>query len=133
MSNTITGVVLGIRDTETVAGKDPARPLKKRKIMLDCTRRDQFTGERSEYENTPVLEFTGERVSEIDKCQVGDVVEIAFAVEGRNYTGKDGQPRNYTGVRAFGLEVRRRASQQAQQPTVIYPSQQPKATDDLPF
>ena len=87
-------MVLGVRDTEYVAGRDPQAPFKKRKIMLDCTRRDQYTGERSGYENTPVIEFTGDKVAELDKCKAGDIVEVKFAVEGRNYTGKDGQPRN---------------------------------------
>lgn len=127
MSNTITGMVLGVRDTEFVAGKDPQNPFKKRKVMLDCTRRDQYTGERSEYENTPVIEFTGDKVAELDKCKAGDIVEVKFTVEGHNYTGKDGQPRNYTGIRGFELAVIR-----SEQPKPA-PAKPVQKKDDLPF
>lgn len=127
MSNTITGMVLGVRDTEYVMGKDPQNPFKKRKVMLDCTRRDQYTGERSEYENTPVIEFTGDKVAELDKCKAGDIVEVKFAVEGHNYTGKDGQPRNFTGIRGYELAVIR-----SEQPKPA-PAQPVQKKDDLPF
>lgn len=131
MANSITGVVLAIKDTESVAGKDPARPFTKRKIMLDCTRRDPYTGERSEFENHPVLEFTGDKVAELDKCHVGDVVDVMFTVEGRTYTDKTGQPRNFTGIRAYGLVVRKTTQPQAQpQPQQVQPFMN---NSDVPF
>lgn len=120
MANTIKGIVLGVRPTETVAGKDPSRPLMKRRVMIDCTRRDPYTGERSEFENKPVLEFTGDKCAELDKCKVGDVVEIAFTIEGRTYIEKGtGQPRNYTGIRAYALDVIKRADAPIQQPVTM--------------
>ncbi len=131
MSNELTGRVLTVGQTQQLPGRE-GRTFLKREITIDCTRHDPWTGERSKYENTPQLEFTGEICRELDYIQPGDVVTIAFEVEGRRYTGRDQEPRIYTRVRPYKIEKRQQP--QDSQPA---PVQQPTPTslfgDEPPF
>lgn len=138
MANTITGRILSIGQVMQVAGKDPSRPLLKREVIMDCTRHDPYTGERAKYENTPALEFVGDAVHELDAYRSGDIVTVSFSVEGRKYTGKDGQTRIFTSVRPYRIE--RNARQAEVQQQLITPEERPlpfppKKEDDnaLPF
>ena len=53
MANQITGKILYIYPTEDITTKD-GNVLKKREIVIDLTRFDPYTGERSQFENTPM-------------------------------------------------------------------------------
>ena len=65
MANQISGRVIAVSKVQTVASADPSKaPLKKREIYIDCTRYDPYTGERSQYENKPLLEFVSDRTLE---------------------------------------------------------------------
>ena len=122
MANQISGRVIAVSGVQTVASADPNKaPLQKRSVYIDCTRYDPYTGERSQYENKPVLEFSGERVLEkvnqkLDTIKKGDVVTISFDIQGVSYQDKaTGKTKNFTGIRAYDIEVRRTEGQQASQ------------------
>lgn len=116
MANQITGKVLHIYPAETIAGKNGN--ITKRAILIDCTRFDPYTGERG-YENTPLLEFIGDKCNELSNFQPGQVVTVTFDVCGTKYKNKDGVENIFTRVQPYKIELRQvRAQQsgQAQQP-----------------
>ena len=134
MSNSISGRVIAVSAVTTVASADASKqPLKKRMVYLDCTRYDPYTGERSQFENKPLMEFTGDRVLEkvnpkLDGIKPGDVVTVFFDVQGMDYTDKaTGKKRNFTGIRAYDIQVVRQAGdQQGQQQGQFFPNSSPQ-------
>ena len=134
MSNSISGRVIAVSAVTTVASADASKqPLKKRMVYLDCTRYDPYTGERSQFENKPLMEFTGDRVLEkvnpkLDGIKAGDVVTVFFDVQGMDYTDKaTGKKRNFTGIRAYDVQVVRQAGdQQGQQQGQFFPNSSPQ-------
>lgn len=122
MSNQISGRVIAVSPVQTVAASDPSKqPLKKRMVYLDCTRYDPYTGERSQYENKPLMEFSGDKVLEkvnpkLDAIKAGDVVTISFDIQGMDYQDKaTGKKKNFTGIRCYDVELRRSADANGQQ------------------
>lgn len=105
MSYTITGKVLAIGQPQQIpSSKDPSRPFIKRELTLDCTRYDPFTGQRSPYENTPMLEFTGDICGELNQIKEGDVVTVTFEVQGTRYTDRNTQQtRIFTRIRPYKI------------------------------
>ena len=127
MANQITGKILRIYPTETITRKS-GKSIDKRSIVIDCTRFDPYTGERG-FENTPQLEFVGDRCRELDSYQPGQIVTITFDVNGSRYTTADGREQIFTRVQPYRIEakqVQHHAPQQAQQPQPQYqqPAQQ---------
>lgn len=133
--NSIIGIMLGKSKIETSMTGD-GNPIQKQKMMIDCTLRDRYTGEPSKFVNKPVLEFAGEKIVELNKCNKGDVVEVFFDVIGREYTERGTNIRKtFTIIRPYRIEVRRAAEASNTQPvqpvqTVVTPQQN---EDDLPF
>ena len=114
MPNTITGRVLSVGQPLQVAGKDPSRPFIKRELVLDCTRYDPYTGERSKFENTPLLEFGGDICKDLDGIRPGDVVTVSFDITGTKYQDKTTrQEKIFTRVRPYKVE--KHSAQQAVQ------------------
>jgi hypothetical protein len=116
MANSITGRVIAVSKVQTVASSDPSKaPLKKRSIYIDCTRYDPYTGKRSEFENKPVLEFSGDKILErvnqkLDAIQQNDIVTVSFDVQGTSYIDKaTNKTKNFTGLRAYDVAVTRKA------------------------
>lgn len=116
MANSITGRVIAVSKVQTVTSSDPSKaPLKKRSIYIDCTRYDPYTGKRSEFENKPVLEFSGEKILErvnpkLDAIQQNDIVTVSFDVQGTSYIDKaTNKTKNFTGLRAYDVAVTRKA------------------------
>ena len=134
MANSISGRVIAVSAVTTVASADASKqPLKKRMVYLDCTRYDPYTGERSQFENKPLMEFTGDRVLEkvnpkLDGIKAGDVVTVFFDVQGMDYTDKaTGKKRNFTGIRAYDVQIVRQAGdQQGQQQGQFFPNSSPQ-------
>lgn len=147
MANQLTGKILYIYPSQQIPSKDGSKTIVKRSIVIDCTRFDPYTGERG-FENTPMLEFIGDRCAELDKYQVGQIATISFDVQGTRYRNKDGAEQIFTRVQPYRIEARQVQQQQTapvQQPTPqpTY-QQQPQnfppqvdangnAKDDLPF
>ena len=100
--------------------------MKKREIYIDCTRYDPYTGERSQYENKPLLEFVSDKTLEkvnpvLDSIQKDDIVTISFDLQGRQWKGKDGKTQYTTGIRCYDIAVTRRAGQAVAQPVQAAP------------
>lgn len=125
MANQLTGKILYIYPTQQIPSKDGSKSILKRGIVIDCTRFDPYTGEKNGFENTPMLEFVGDRCTELDKFQVGQIVTISFDVQGSRYRNKDGVEQIFTRVQPYRIEAR-----QTQQSSA--PSQQPAQTTPQP-
>lgn len=141
MALTITGKIKSIGSLQTIPSKNGGSPFEKRELVIDTTRFDPYTGERSEYENYPALEFTGEKCKDLDGYQVGQVVTVSFELQGSFYKDKDGIEKNITRPRAFKIEARKIQNQPSQpiQPQAA-PQRQPQdvpppppANCNLPF
>lgn len=142
MANQITGKVLSVGQPLQVPGKDPARPIIRREIILDCTRYDPYTGERSKFENTPALEFSGDIVNDLDSIAPGDVVTVSFDLTGTRYIDKTTkQQKIFTRVRPYKIEKRQQvaqapqpASPQQYQPAPLpFPPSQDGYQSEIPF
>ena len=105
MANQISGKVIALSKVNSVASADPSKaPMKKRELYIDCTRYDPYTGERSQYENKPLLEFGGDKVLEkLESLQLkaGDIVTVSFDIQGTPYNDKDGKTKVFTRVRCY--------------------------------
>lgn len=118
MANQVNGMVIAVSQVKTVASSDPSKaPLQKREIFIDCTRHDTYTGERSQYENKQVHEFTGKALEKCDAVlktlQKGDVVSIFFDIQGIENTDKaTGKKKYFNAIRCYDCKILRRAGQQ---------------------
>lgn len=112
MANTIIGKVLVIGRTEEIPSRNGGQPFLKRTLVLDCSRYDQYTGQK--FENYPQLEFASKNTAILDNFNVGDVVEVSFALQGRSYE-KDGVQKYFTSI--VGYKVEPYNTQQSQQNT----------------
>ena len=122
MANQITGKILYIYPPQQLPAKDGSKTFVKRSIVLDCTRFDPYTGERG-FENTPLLEFFGDRCQELDKYRVGQVVTVSFDVTGSRYTNRDGREQIFTRVNPYRIELR--ASRQSPESAPMQPAPAP--------
>lgn len=127
----ITGRVIALSNVQEIPSSEPGKPaMKKRELYLDMTMYDPYTGERSERENKPLLEFGGDKVIEklaALNLQKDDVVTVSFAIQGTPYKDKQtGKMKVYTGIRCYDIEVVRRAGQsvKVQQPEIQPQTQQ---------
>lgn len=137
MANQISGRVIAVSGVQTVASADQNKaPLQKRSIYIDCTRFDPYTGERSQYENKPVLEFSGDKVLEkvnpkLDQIKKDDIVTVSFDIQGVSYKDKTtGKTKNFTGIRAYDVELKRQGGQAVVEPA---PAPQPAPAAQSPF
>jgi hypothetical protein len=111
MANSMTGKIHKIMPTETIVSKkDPTRSFLKRTIVLDCTRFDQYTGERG-FDNFPSFDFSGDKCAELDSYQVGQIVTITFDLQGNKYTDSNGKEKYFTSIRGFKIEVKGQTQQ----------------------
>ena len=122
MANTIIGKVLVIGRTEEIPSKNGGQPFLKRTLVLDCSRYDQYTGQK--FENYPQLEFASKNTAILDNFNVGDVVEVSFALQGRSYE-KDGVQKYFTSI--VGYKVEPYNTQHSQQPAPQAPQNAPQA------
>lgn len=140
MANQVIGRVFQIGNTESIKSKDGSKTYYKRELVLDATRFDGMTGERG-FDNFPSFEFSGDKCSELDQFNVGEIVTVTFDLQGTKYE-KDGQTRFFNRVRGYKIE--RRLVQQPQTPKQQYTPQyqsQPQAQqipprqadNDMPF
>lgn len=128
--NQVTGRIVVLGNTEQLKSKDGSKTYYKRELVLDATKFDPYTGERS-YENFPTFEFGGDKCSELDQFKIGEVVTVSFDLQGTKYE-KDGQTKFFTRVRGYKVERR-----QVQQPVQSQQSPQQGSAQqngpDLPF
>lgn len=144
MANYITGRVIAVSAVQRTQPKDASKqPTEFKQLFIDCTRFDPYTGERSQYENTPLLDFQGENMKLLDNIKKDDIVQVAIDITGRKYTDEKGQTKIFNSIRPYQLRKLERqgavAASHAPAPSPApAPAQQPMATtqtgtDDLPF
>ena len=139
MVNQITGRVIAVSAVQSVASSDPNKqPFKKREVYIDCTRYDSYTGQRSEFENKPLLTFAGEKTLAkvnpvLDQVQKDDIITVSFELVGRQFKDKDQKTRFMTEVRCYDVAITRKAGQQGVQGTQqAAPQQQAPAPQTQP-
>ena len=120
--NEIVGRVIAVSNVTEVPSKEAGKPaIKKRELYMDCTMYDPYTGERSQYENKPLLEFGGDKLVEklgALELKEGDVVKVSFFIQGTPYKDQQtGKTKVYTAIRTTDIEVVRKKDGTAPNPT----------------
>ena len=116
--NTKSGVVLSVGQPQQIVSKISGKTFTKRTLYLDCTTFDQYTGQRSQYENKLVFEFMESKTALLDNIKPGQVVTVSFDLQGTEVTDQAGQTKHFIYVRPFGIKVIQMQQPQApQQPT----------------
>ena len=100
MAFLINGIIQQIGNTESISYQD--KVFKKRELVLDCSYRNQFTGQ-IERANYPKFEFTGKHVDDLNGFNIGDIVTVSFSLNGSR-SEKDGQVRYFTNVQGYKIE-----------------------------
>ena len=100
MAFQISGIIQHIGNTESIPYQD--KVFKKRELVLDCSYRNQFTGQ-IERANYPKFEFTGNHVDDLNGFNMGDIVTVSFSLNGSR-SEKDGQVRYFTNVQGYKIE-----------------------------
>lgn len=137
MANQLTGRIKVIHPISQIPSKDGTKTYSRRELTLDCTRFDPYTGERDKFENTPTVEFSGDRCALLDSFRVGQVVTVSFDLQGRSYQS-GGETKYFTSVRGYKIESKQAVSQQPATsdnpaPYASQPVSEPATVDDLPF
>lgn len=133
MANQVSGRVIALSQKKTVVAATADKPaFEKQELYLDCTRYDQYTGERMQKENKLLLEFGGDKVLkrlEEARLQPGDIVTVSFELQGNETRDKQtGKLRVFNSVRCYDVEVKRRAGEMGAQtanPAPAAPAPQP--------
>lgn len=116
-----------IGEVQSIPSQNGGEPFRKRSIVLDASRFDPYTGEKSG-DNYVVVEFTGKRVDELDKYAVGDLANVSFVLQGRKYTDSTTQEeRFFTSVIGIGIEM----AQMGRKQQVSTP--EPPISENAPF
>ena len=127
MANIISGKIIGIGETQTKTSTKGGNPLIKREFVLQTLRFNPNDGtpELDEY-NTPVLEVRGQdNCNMLDKFRVGMFVKVAFSLEGRKTTNKNGEENIWTTARAYSIEEMRVSLPEAEQTQAMSQPTQP--------
>jgi len=124
MAFQISGIIQHIGNTESIPYQ--GKVFKKRELVLDCSYRNQFTGQ-IERANYPKFEFTGNHVDDLNGFNMGDIVTVSFSLNGSR-SEKDGQVRYFTNVQGYKIEKyqsRYNLQQGGNQPTQAVNGNQP--------
>ena len=124
MAFQISGIIQHIGNTESIPYQE--KVFKKRELVLDCSYRNQFTGQ-IERANYPKFEFTGNHVDDLNGFNMGDIVTVSFSLNGSR-SEKDGQVRYFTNVQGYKIEKyqsRYNQQQGGNQPTQAVNGNQP--------
>lgn len=127
MAFQISGIIQQIGNTESIPYQD--KVFKKRELVLDCSYRNQFTGQ-IERANYPKFEFTSNHVDDLNDFNIGDIVTVSFSLNGSR-SEKDGQVRYFTNVQGYRIEKyqsRYNQQQGVNQPTQAVNGNQPTTT-----
>lgn len=106
MANEITGRIVRIGQTVQIPSKDGQRTFERRELTLAEFRFDPRTGERTESENKPTLEFGGEMCRELDNYADGQAVTVAFDLQGTSYTNQQGETKWFTKANGYRIRLR---------------------------
>ena len=98
MANKIVGRIHHIGQTVNVSKKETA--FYKRELILNASRFDPYTGE--ERKNIISLTFAQKNCGKLDDFSKGDLVEVSFVLQGREYT-KDGGTKYITDIVGYDV------------------------------
>ena len=135
MANTIIGQIASIGPTQSLMAKN-GNAFQKRDLVINVRRFDPNTGEPvTDWENTPKLSFIGDKCSDLDRFQVGQMVIISFDLQGRKYTNANNGTDIITEARPYKIEAYgQRPSQPASQPMAASaPAQAPTYPQSAPM
>lgn len=123
MANQVIGTIMSIGATQSLVTK-AGKSFQKRDLIISVRRFDQNTGEPvSDYENTPIFTFIGERCAELDKFSVGQCVVVSFDINGRQYVTQQGEKTIINDIRPYKIELYGKTSQVSQASQQPYPQQ----------
>lgn len=100
MSNgayTFKGKVVSVGKTECL-GKDPKKPFRKRQIVIDGADEDD------QYPNPVPFDAIGEKCTFLDPYRRGDLVELVFAMNGREWKDKEGKTRFFCSNKVLSIK-----------------------------
>ena len=117
MANTIIGRIHKIGQAVNVSRT--SKEFLKRELVLDCSRYDEYSGEKRE--NFVALSFTQKRCEELEGYQAGELVEVSFVLSGRPYV-KDGVTKYITDIVGFKVERRGQAATSPNVPSASAPT-----------
>ena len=132
MANEITGRIVRIGETVSIPSKDRQRTFDRRELTIAEFRFDPRTGERTESDNKPTLEFGGEMCKELDKYAVGQAVTAAFDLQGTSYTNQQGETKWFTKANGYRIRLRPDLMGMQQTATSGYAQVQPQAPQPQP-
>lgn len=121
MANFITGAIVSISETRNLVSA-----YKLRELVISIRKYDPNTGEPvTDKENTPQFVFMGDRCDELDKFQIGQMVNVYFDLQGRTYTDQSGISKIINELRPYKIELYQRHGQQStsSSQTVVQPAQ----------
>lgn len=121
MSFQINGIIAHMGNTEEIPYRD--KVFRKRELVLDCSKRNQFTGQ-VEFPNFPKFEFISKHVDDLNNFKIGDIVTVSFDLSGRR-SEKDGQVSYFTNIQGFKIEYFQQGRYNQQQGV----NQPPQATN----
>lgn len=125
MAYEIIGNVHKIGTTENIQTKSGST-FQRRSLTLIQRRFDQSTGQEFE-PNYPVIDFTRDKCTELDRYNPGDKVRIRFDISGVKYNDRNtGEERYFNSLRGFRIEpfVQNAQPQYPQQPQNYAPAGQ---------
>lgn len=105
-----TGKIIYVYPTQQLTSKS-GNSFTKRDFVLAVQSFDRDTGEPTiDEENTPMLTLTGDRCSQLDNIQKGQIVTVDFYLRGRRYRDEQNKEKiitdiNVTSVRPSGQSV----------------------------
>lgn len=126
MANFITGAIVSISETRNLVSRS-GNAYKLRELVISIRKYDPNTGEPvTDKENTPQFVFMGDRCDELDKFQIGQMVNVYFDLQGRTYTDQSGISKIINEVRPYKVEPYQRQGQQSASPSqnAVQPTQQ---------
>lgn len=126
MANFITGAIVSISETRNLVSRS-GNAYKLRELVISIRKYDPNTGEPvTDKENTPQFVFMGDRCDELDKFQIGQMVNVYFDLQGRTYTDQSGISKIINELRPYKIELYQRQGQQptSSSQTVAQPAQQ---------
>ena len=97
--NTIIGRIHSIGQTQNVSKKENA--FYKRELVLNASRFDPYTGE--ERKNIITLTFAQKNCEKLDSFKAGDLVEVSFVLQGREYQPQTGGVKYITDVVGYNI------------------------------
>lgn len=125
MANFITGAIVSISETRNLVSRS-GNAYKLRELVISIRKYDPNTGEPvTDKENTPQFVFMGDKCDDLDKFQIGQMVNVYFDLQGRTYTDQSGISKIINKVRPYKIEPYQRQGLQSTTPNqnVVQPAQ----------